>query len=205
MNHDAFDPASAVGSDCDAELTALLRRVQQRCPVSFERLYSLTCRQLFGIVCRINHRRAEAEEVLQEVYLKVWTHGAQFENRKGRPLHWMCAVAHHAAIDSLRRRSVRPCESTGYADTDTDTDPYQELASPDPQPLERLIRETSADAVQHRLAELSSQQRESLTLAFFDGLSYPEVAQRMGRSPSTVKSWVRRGLIGMRSSLSGHR
>ena len=203
MNRASWGPAAAVDSDCDAELTALLRRVQERCPVSFERLYSLTCRQLFGIVSRINHHRGEAEEVLQEVYLKVWTHGARFEDRRGRPLHWLCAIAHHAAIDSLRRRSVRPEERT--CDADTDADPYQELASPDPQPLERLIRETSADAVQHRLAKLSSEQRESLTLAFFDGLSFPEIAQRMGRPPSTVKSWVRRSLIGMRSSLSGHR
>ena len=203
MNRASWGPAAAVDSDCDAELTALLRRVQERCPVSFERLYSLTCRQLFGIVSRINHHRGEAEEVLQVVYLKVWTHGAQFENRKGRPLHWLCAIAHHAAIDSLRRRSVRPCESTG--DADTDADPYQEFPSPNPQPLERLIRETSADAVQHRLATLSSEQRECLMLAFFDGLSYPEIAQRMGRSPGTVKSWVRRSLIGMRPGLAGHR
>ena len=205
MNREPFEPAAAVDSDGDAELTALLRRVQDRCPVSFERLYSLTCRQLFGIVSRINHHRGEAEEVLQEVYLKVWTQGARFEERRGRPVHWLSAIAHHAAIDSLRRRSVRPEARSGDADTDTDADPYQDLASPEPQPLERLIRETSADAVQHRLAKLSSEQRESLTLAFFDGLSYPEIAQRMGRPPSTVKSWVRRSLIGMRSSLSGHR
>ena len=211
MNRMSFDPAAAVDSDSDAELTALLRRVQERCPVSFERLYSLTCRQLFGIVCRINHQRAEAEEVLQEVYLKVWTQGAQFEGRKGRPIHWLSAIAHHAAIDSLRRRSVRPDGLAGanvghsHIDTDADTDPYQELPSPDPQPLERLIQATSADAVQHRLAALSSDQRESLTLAFFDGLSYPEIAQRMGRSPSTVKSWVRRSLIGMRTGLCGYR
>ena len=211
MTRMSINPAAAVDCDSDAELSALLRRVQERCPVSFERLYALTFRQLFAIVCRINQQRAEAEEVLQEVYLKVWTQGAQFDGRKGRPIHWLSAIAHHAAVDSLRRKNLRPDGLAGgnvghsHFDTDTDFDPFQELPSPDPQPLERLIQATSADAVQHRLAALSSDQRESLTLAFFDGLSYPEIAQRMGRSPSTVKSWVRRSLICMRPGLWGYR
>lgn len=195
---------SALPVDADAELLALLRRVKERCPVSFERLYSLTCRHLFGIVCRINRDRVEAEDVLQETYLKIWTQCAQFDADKGRPIYWLSGIAHHAAIDSLRRCAARPDRLT-FSTPFGEDDPYQGLPSTDPQPLERLLQAASADAVQRRLAALPNDQRESLTLAFFDGLSYPQIAVRMGRTPSAVKSWMRRTLGGMRGGLAGHR
>lgn len=190
--------------DDDAELLALLRRVGQRCPLSFKRLYALTCDQLFGVICRINRDRTEAEDVLQEVYAKVWAQSDQFDTGRGRPIHWLSGIAHHAAIDSLRRRSARPDRQHFDSALGAD-DPYFGLAAADADPLDHVLILASANAVRQSLALLSAEQRQSLTLAFFDGLSYPQIAQRMGRPPSTVKSWVRRTLRVMRGGLSAYR
>ena len=84
-------------------------------------------------------------------------------------------------------------------------DPYLGLASGDADPLDHVMNLASANAVRQCLASLSAEQRQSLTLAFFDGLSYPQIAQRMGRPASTVKSCVRRTLRVMRGGLSAHR
>lgn len=200
----AVPESSLAAEDADDELFALLRRVDGHCPQSFERLYALTCAHLFGIVCRINHDRAEAEDVLQEVYVKVWSVSAQFDAARGRPIHWLSSIAHHAAIDSLRRRSARPDRQHFTAPFGED-DPYLGLASGDADPLDHVMNLASANAVRQCLASLSAEQRQSLTLAFFDGLSYPQIAQRMGRPASTVKSWVRRTLRVMRGGLSAHR
>lgn len=204
MNAAVPASASAPGRDADDELLALLRRVGERCPLSFKRLYALTCDQLFGVICRINRDRSEAEDVLQEVYVKVWSQSEQFDAVRGRPIHWLSGIAHHAAIDSLRRRSARPdCQpfdSPFGAD-----DPYLGLASSNADPLDHVMNLASASALLQSLASLPAEQRQSLTLAFFDGLSYPQIAQRMGRPPSTVKSWVRRTLRVMRGGLSAHR
>lgn len=195
---------SALAHDIDDELQALLRRVGEGCPLSFKRLYALTCDQLFGVICRINRDRSEAEDVLQEVYVKVWSQSEQFNAVRGRPIHWLSGIAHHAAIDSLRRRSARP-DRQPVAPCFGDDDPYLGMASGEPDPLDRVIDLGSANAVRQCLASLSAEQRQSLTLAFFDGLSYPQIAQRMGRPAGTVKSWVRRTLLMMRSGLSAHR
>ena len=190
--------------EVDDELLALLRRVGEHCPLSFKRLYVLTCDQLFGVICRINRDRAEAEDVLQDVYVKVWSQSAQFDRSRGRPIHWLSGIAHHAAIDSLRRRSARPDRLHFNAPFGED-DPCVGLTSSDADPLEHVMNLASANAVRLCLASLSHEQRESLTLAFFDGLSYPQIAQRMGRPTGTVKSWVRRTLRLMRGGLSAHR
>ena len=195
---------AALAPEVDDELRALLRRVGEHCPLSFRRLYALTCDQLFGIVCRINRDRAEAEDVLQDVYVKVWSQSAQFDGSRGRPIHWLSGIAHHAAIDSLRRRSARP-DRQHFTAPFCEDDPYVGLASGDADPLDHVMNLASANAVRQCLASLSAEQRQSLTLAFFDGLSYPQIAQRMGRPASTVKSWVRRTLRVMRGGLSAHR
>ena len=202
MNAAAMPPTLA--PEVDDELPALLRRVGEHCPLSFKRLYALTCDQLFGVICRINRDRAEAEDVLQDVYVKVWSQSAQFDTSRGRPIHWLSGIAHHAAIDSLRRRSARPDRPHFTAPLGGD-DPYLGLASGDADPLNHVMCLDSANAVRQCLASLSPEQRQSLTLAFFDGLSYPQIAQRMGRPPSTVKSWVRRTLRLMRGGLRAHR
>ena len=82
--------------------------------------------------------------------------------------------------------------------------PYSGVPSTEPQPLEVLRQARAAEAVQRCLAALTNEQRDALTLAFYDGLSHDEIARELGRPVGTVKSWIRRSLMAMRPTLVGH-
>lgn len=185
--------------DLNIELTALLHGVAQGCRTSFARLYNLTQRRLFSIVLKIQTNHAEAEEVLQEVYLKAWNRCAQFDARKGQVICWLAGIARYSAIDSLRRLDSRPQGRFAAADDD---DPYEGLASTDLQPLELVIEASEAGAVKRCMYDLSIQPREIVYLAFYDGLSHAEIARRIGRPLGTVKSWLRKSLAVMRPALT---
>ena len=188
----------------DEELTALLLAVRAGCRPSFARLYGLTSPRLFGIVLRVNTDRADAEDVLQEVYVKVWNRCAQFDANKGSAIYWLAGICHHSAIDSLRRRQRRPQASLRPTD-EADCDACDSLPSSDPQPLDLVIRARGAEAVQRCVRALPIEQRESLSLAFHDGLSHREIAERLGRPVGTVKTWLRRSLAQLRPALADHR
>ncbi|MBC7730806.1 MAG: sigma-70 family RNA polymerase sigma factor [Bacteriovorax sp.] len=202
-------PRSAASSSAppctepQCELAALLLKIDGGCRVSFERVYRLTSRRLFGIVLRINRDRPEAEEVLQEVYVKVWRQCSQFDARKGEAIHWLAGMAHHSAIDSLRHRQRRPL-ATALPLANGEDDAYAGLVSGWPEPIENVIRNRAEQAVHAGLCALPDEQRESLMLAFFDGLTHPEIALQMARPLGTVKSWVRRSLAALREPLDGH-
>lgn len=185
------------------ELPSLLLKIDTGCRVSFERVYRLTSHRLFGIVLRINRDRPEAEEVLQEVYVKVWQECSQFDARKGEAIHWLAGIAHHSAIDSLRRRQRRPL-AAALRLGNVEEDVYAGLASEWPAPIDNVIRSRAELAVHAGLCALPDEQRESLTLAFYDGLTHQEIAQQMARPLGTVKSWVRRSLAALRTPLVGH-
>ena len=189
------------GTDVDEELTVFLHAVQAGCRTSFERLYSATSPRLFAVVMRLSRNASEAEEVLQDVYVMVWTRCAQFDANKGKAIHWLAAIARHAATSSLRKRSCRPQNSSCAADAD---DPYAGLASADHQPLEMLIRGRRFEAVRRCLATLPTEQREYLTMAFYDDLTHVEIADQLERPLGTVKTWVRRSMAAMRSKLEAH-
>ena len=188
----------------DEELAALLAAVRDGCRPSFARLYVLTSPRLFGIVLRVNADRADAEDVLQEVYVKVWNRCAQFDANKGPAIYWLAGICHHSAIDSLRRRQRRP-QARYMPMDDDDEDACDRLPSAEPQPLDLVIRARGAEAVQRCVRALPIEQRESLSLAFHDGLSHREIAERLGRPVGTVKTWLRRSLAQLRPVLLDHR
>ena len=191
--------ADANFDEIDIELTALLHGVGQGCRTSFARLYHLTQRRLLSIVLKIQTNHADAEEVLQEVYLKAWNRCAQFDARKGQVICWLTGIARYSAIDNVRRFESRPRGRFAAADDD---DPYEGLASSELQPLELVIEAREAGAVKRCMYDLSIQQREIVYLAFYDGLSHAEIARRIGRPLGTVKSWLRKSLAVMRPALT---
>jgi len=191
------------GSGRAAVATALLQAVRRGCHASFARLYALTRGDLIQIVLALDHGRDEAEDVLQEIYANVWTRCAQFDARRGHAGSWLAGLARNAAIDSLRRRHARP--RRGPAPVADEDDPYAGLASPDPQPLDIALRVRDTAAVRRGLRLLAPAHRECLTLAFYEGLSYSEIAGRVGRPLGTVKTWQRRSFSAMRAGLAGHR
>lgn len=201
-------PADSRGrvSPLDQELLGLMPRICTGCPASFKRLYALTSARLFGIVLRINPARHEAEEVLQECYIKAWRERASFNGSKGEVLQWLVAIARYGAIDSLRRRQARPALlSTLCVDKGEAGDDYAGFESAGPCPLESAMSSQVAQAVQGVFNGLPDSQRQTLALAFYEGLSHSEIALRLGTPLGTVKSVVRRALHKMRGDLNGHR
>ena len=200
----AGPPARPTPGGLDSALCALMPLIRQGCPRSFAQLHALTGARLFGIVLRINPSRCEAEEVLQEVYVRVWTERAQFDLERAKVIPWLGAIARHAAIDSLRRRRVRPATQTGGA-LDEATDCYAHCPSPWPGPFEQLAQQQGQQAITSLLPALTDDQRQCLTLAYLNGMSHVQIAQQLGRPLGTVKSWLRRAFDTLRPSLAEHR
>lgn len=185
-------------------MAELLARTALGDRAAFATLYRLSCAHLLGVVLRIQKDRAQAEDVLQEVYVNVWRAAQGFDSSLSQPLTWLTSIARNRAIDSLRRRQGDPVTvSTAVAagGEDDDHDMLQDLASPNPGPLELLGQAADARALRGCVAGLSGEQQQSLALAFYQGLSHAEVAAHLKQPLGTVKSWLRRALMSLKRCL----
>lgn len=171
----------------DAELIHAVARGDEW---AFARLYDRYGSILLGLLVRILNNRAEAEDVLQEVFLQVWQRASDFDDTRGRPFTWLVTLARSRAIDRLRSLGSRGRVA-------------QEAASRDVAPQ---VRDASDDAIQaehreivhHALTELPDEQRRTLLLAYFEGLSQSEIAARLNEPLGTVKTRARSGLSKLR-------
>ena len=190
-------------TDRSLELSRLLGRAGLGDRAAFATLYERTSSHLLGVVLRIQRDRAQAEDILQEVYVNVWRAAQSFDAAQSQPLTWLSSIARNRAIDSLRRTQTQPKFRSTISSTtlDEETDVYDTVASDAPGPLDLLSRASDARALSSCMQTLSAQQRQSVALAFFDGLSHAEVAERMHQPLGTVKSWVRRALITLKGCL----
>jgi RNA polymerase sigma-70 factor (ECF subfamily) len=194
-------------SEKSRDLSRLLARAGLGDRAAFAQLYERTSAHLFGVVLRINRDRAQAEDVLQEVYVNVWRAAQSFDAAQSQPLTWLTSIARNRAIDSLRRKQAEPSllSSTQPGplsnDSDEERDVYDDVADNAPGPLALLSQASDARALSQCVEGLSAQQRQSVALAFYDGLSHAEVAEKMREPLGTVKSWVRRALLSLKSCL----
>lgn len=188
------------------ELSHLLAKSGLGDRAAFAQLYERTSAHLFGVVLRINRDRAQAEDVLQEVYVNVWRAAQSFDAAQSQPLTWLTSIARNRAIDSLRRRQAEPQTQPAplSGDGDEERDVYDGVAdTTTPGPLALLSQASDARALGRCMQGLSAQQRQSVALAFYDGLSHAEVAEQMRQPLGTVKSWVRRALLALKACLDG--
>ena len=183
------------------ELSRLLSRTSLGDRAAFATLYERTSSHLFAVVLRINRDRSQAEDVLQEVYVNVWRAASSFDAAQSQPLTWLTSIARNRAIDGLRRAQTQPQVQHISTSDDEDSDVYTNLADPASGPLEMLSKASDARALAHCMEGLSPQQRQSVALAFYDGLTHAEVASHLGQPLGTVKSWVRRALSTLKGCL----
>jgi RNA polymerase sigma factor (sigma-70 family) len=189
------------------DLSRLLARAGLGDRAAFATLYERTSPHLFAVVLRINRDRAQAEDILQEVYVNIWRAARSFDAAQSQPLTWLTSIARNRAIDSVRRVQTQPQMQTssgalGAADAE-DEDVYDTVADASPGPLDLLSRASDARALDECLDKLSALQRQSVALAFFHGLSHAEVAAQLRQPLGTVKSWVRRALMTLKTCLQG--
>jgi RNA polymerase sigma-70 factor (ECF subfamily) len=190
-------------SDRSERLAATLSRVALGDRAAFATLYRDTRSHLYAVILRINPDRAQAEDVLQEVFVNVWRAAQSFDAERSQPLTWLTSVARHRAIDSLRRRKTEVQTVSTHVDNDDgeDDDRLWSVASDQPGPLQLLESAGQALAIRHCLRELSAEQQQCLALTYYQGLSHAEAAAQLAQPLGTVKSWVRRALMSLKDCL----
>lgn len=198
--------APAPHADADAaaraELESLLAATGRGDRAAFERLYRRTSARLYAVIGRSVWHRAEADEVLQELYLRVWNHAAAYDPARSHPMAWLGRIARNLAIDHLRRGSLRAHLNAGREPLDVDeTTGIDLVAEEGPGPLDRLQSSRLGDQARLLLRELSTAQRRVILLTFWNGLTQTEVAECLGLPVGTVKSSVRRALMTMRDAM----
>ena len=190
-------------SERSRDLAQLLARSALGDRAAFRALYERTSAHLYAVLLRIQRDRDLAADLLQEVYVNAWKSAGTFDAQQSQPLTWLTHIARNKAIDSLRRAQAQPRLESVHADGDDDeaTDLDQRVADESPGPEQLLQRAADARALDRCLQGLTPPQRQSVALAFFDGLSHAEVAAHMRQPLGTVKSWVRRALATLKSCL----
>ena len=173
-------------TDARTLLAAAIERTAAGERNGLQTAYRLTSAKLFGVCLRILHERAEAEDVLQEVYLTVWQKAADFDPARASPMTWLITIARNKAIDRLRSRNhARRSEPIDAAAEVADAAPLQD----------DLFAEGETSArLRDCLGALASHEQNALRGAFFDGNTYEELAARMNVPLGTMKSWIRRAL-----------
>lgn len=159
---------------------------------ALEALYRAAAPQLFGLALGIVRRRDLAEEALQETFMAVWRHAGKFDAGRGSAMAWMARIVRNECFDLLARHR-----------RETPLDPELAEAIVDPAAGPLALAEGSADAraLQRCLGELEAKPREGVLLAYYQGLTFEEVAVRMGAPLGTVKSWIRRSLARLKQCL----
>ena len=180
-------------TDDSRPLEALLAAVAAGERAAFATLYARTSAKLYGTILRILPEGGMADDALQDVYARIWHVAASYDAARGRPITWLAAIARNRALDLLRRERGGAGRSR-LVEVDVDT----LAAIPD----EHQDAGASA-ALAQCLDRLDPVHRECILLAYLDGASRDELAERFGRPSGTIKSWLSRGLTSLRGCLSG--
>ena len=174
------------------DIADLIARTALRDRAAFRDLYQRTSAKLFGVSLRILRDRSEAEEALQEVYVKIWQRADRYVAGSYSPISWLVAVARNHALDTLRSR--KPISD--------DIDVALEIADLGPDPEQAAVEGGERLRIEACLGELESDKAEAVRGAYLDGFSYDELAARHNVPLNTMRTWLRRSLIKLRECLT---
>lgn len=178
----------------DAELMTLLAAGEQW---PMEVLYDRYGRLVFSMVVKILHNQDRAEDIVQEVFMRVWRSAHSFQASRGNFVNWLLGIAHHRAIDDLRRQGGQRRRAV-FVD---DEDALRSAPDPASGPAEAAWIAHKRLAVQSAMRELPAEQRQAIELAYFGGLTQREIAAQTGTPLGTVKTRMRLALQKLRTSL----
>ena len=173
------------------DISRLLARVALRDRAAFDALYEHTSAKLFGVALRLLRDRAEAEDALQEIYLKVWQRAERFSVSEASAIAWLVAIARNHAIDRLRARK----------DTEEIDDRVMAVAGDEPSPEASAIAGSERARIEDCLGQLENERAEAVRGAYLDGYSYQELAERFNIPLNTMRTWLRRSLLRLRECL----
>jgi RNA polymerase sigma-70 factor, ECF subfamily len=183
-------------AESQAEDEASLRRIASGDQAAAARLYDRHARPLYSLILRIVGNEAEAEDVLQDVFAQAFRQASRYDVRRGAVAAWLLTIARSRAIDRLRARRTRVETGTGEMQT------LDEMPDAQPDAASTMLHEERSRLVRQALGELPMLQRMAIELAYYEGLSHSEIAQRLEQPLGTVKTRIRLGLLKLRDVLT---
>jgi RNA polymerase sigma-70 factor (ECF subfamily) len=173
----------------------LLSRIAQGDRDAFRDLYARYSAPLFSLAIRLVGNFGESEELLQDAFVKIWRNAGSFDSRKSRPFTWAVTILRRTCIDHLRKRNVRPTSAQLPEDLLADASASGDI---------RRSAEVHDDSerLKGALEGIAPNPRKALELALFSGMTQSEIARRLEQPVGTIKSWIRRGLLGLRETLN---
>jgi RNA polymerase sigma-70 factor, ECF subfamily len=175
------------------ELDTLLRQVARRDVDAFAAFYDQTRSRVFGLVTRVLRDPGYSEETTQDVYLQVWRNAENYDPSAGSPMAWLMTLAHRRAVDRVRSEQAASTRESRYGAANAEP-PSDHVA-------DTIIRGDERRQVAECLGSLTETQRECIQLAYYDGLTYVQVSERLSANLATVKSRMRDAIRGLRRCL----
>jgi RNA polymerase sigma-70 factor (ECF subfamily) len=160
--------------------------------IALKRLYDVESKRLYGIALRIVRRPEVAADVLQEAFIQIWQNARSYSPERGAAQAWLTGIVRFRALDAVRKTGREVLSG----------DPALGDAAEEPDVIERIGAEAEASALRRCLGLLDDIQRRLVVLAFVDGYSHSEIAERIAEPLGTVKSRIRRGLAALKTCLA---
>lgn len=175
----------------DQDLAELLARVARGDHAAFEALYEQLAGPVYGVARKVLRDPAQSEEVAQEVMLDVWRSASRFDAARGSAVAWVMTIAHRRAVDRVRAEDASVARERKLAPGPASGEDVAQLVE---MALDR-------QRVRRCMGSLTTLQAEAVTLAYYGGYTYSEVAGLLGVALGTVKTRIRDGLIRMRDCM----
>ncbi|MDQ0755719.1 RNA polymerase sigma-70 factor (ECF subfamily) [Arthrobacter sp. B3I4] len=191
-NPEAAAPPSA-SADVNRRLVALLGQIAAGDQAAFAEFYQLTSRRVFGMARRVLIDAELSEDTTQEVFLQVWQNASKFNADAGTPLAWLMTISHRRAVDKVRSSQSASDREAKYGASSQEVD-HDSVS-------DEVGSRLEAEAVVRCLDTLTDTQQESVRLAYYGGLTYREVAEKLNAAVPTIKSRIRDGLIRLKTCL----
>ncbi|MDM7459590.1 MAG: sigma-70 family RNA polymerase sigma factor [Paracoccus sp. (in: a-proteobacteria)] len=176
------------------DLERMIARVALGDRNAFDQLYDATSAKLHAVCLSVLKDRPEAEETLQDVYIRIWQNASRYASNGLSPMTWLITIARNRAIDRLRARGSRP--NTAPAEM------AQDIACETPGPESATIRAQERRLLDECLGQLAAPQAHAVRAVYLEGASYADLAEREGLPINTVRSWLRRSLLRLKDCVS---
>lgn len=181
--------------DRRAQLSDALTSVADGDRDALKTVYHLTSSKLFTTIIRIVRGKERSEDLLQEVFVKVWQRAGRFDPLQGSPITWLCTIARNTALNDIRRNRRQH---------EIARDELPEVEDTKLQPADDwLCAEEDSAKLSECLDTLKADHRRSIRMAFYEGYTHSELAEIVDVPLGTMKSWIRRGLAGLKGCLDG--
>jgi RNA polymerase sigma-70 factor (ECF subfamily) len=180
------------------QVERLLSRISLRDAAAFKSLYALVSPRLMAVAYRVLQDRALAEDVLQEVFIKVWNGSVPRPPGQPKTLAWLCVTTRNRAIDVIRKK--RPETPLSWLDDNGD-EHVHDVQDDAHSPLTNLLAQEDGQRLGQCMERLASEPRQAVLLAFYEGLTHPQIATRMQRPLGTIKAWTRRSMLRLKDCM----